>query len=238
MRKLLRKDNPLVLEIGAYIGTDTQKFLDVFQNIQLYCFEPDPRCVEKLRRTIVDKRCTIIEAAVSNNDGKTDLSISSGWPPIHIGTVKFLGCSYSLRVQLPQFLLRALNKEWLASSSIKKSVSHSDAWPWLTFRTKKLQVETITLDSWIRDIGIQLVDFIWSDVQGAEKDVIDGAVNTLKRTRYIYLEYGETSTYPDALTRKETIDLLNAHDFEPVEEYCEISAIGNLLFRNRILEVS
>ena len=40
---------------------------------------------------------------------------------------------------------------------------------------------------------MDVIDFIWIDVQGAEKEVIEGAKNILPNVKYIQLEYGETS---------------------------------------------
>ena len=44
-RKLLQKNNPVILEIGACTGEDSLTFLREFSDIQLHCFEPDPRSV-------------------------------------------------------------------------------------------------------------------------------------------------------------------------------------------------
>ena len=71
------------------------------------------------------------------------------------------------------------------------------------------------------------------DVQGAERKVIEGAVNTLNFTRYLYLEYGETSTYPEAMTREQTIELLSKHNFELLKEYPDTDKTGNSLFVNK-----
>lgn len=70
-------------------------------------------------------------------------------------------------------------------------------------------------------------------MQGAERDLIKGAVNTLKGVKYIYIEYGATSTYPEAMTRQDTIKLLSEHNFEIIEKYSDKTKIGDLLFVNK-----
>ena len=228
IKKLLQKENPLVIvEIGAHIGEDTQKFLNEFENIKIYCFEPDPRCIRQFKKFIKDERCTFIECAVSNRDGKTMLNLSSGFPPSAIPW-------YIRFFNLSKAYLFLTKKEYDSSSSIKKSISNPSDYPWLIFN-KKVEIETIRLDTWIAKNNISVIDFIWSDVQGAEKDMIEGAVHTLKITKLFYMEYGEVSSYPDAMTREETVQLLQKHNYEIVPEYSSNNKarIGNLLFKNK-----
>jgi 2-O-methyltransferase len=218
IKQLLQKDNPLVLEIGSHIGLDTLKFLDEFKDITIYCFEPDPRCISIFKEIVKDQRCTLIEAAVSNADGNTLLYLSGGWPPGYKDQGDWI---YG-------------KGNWNASSSIKESVSHSSQYPWLTF-DKTIDVKTIKLDTWIKENNINTIDFIWADTQGAEREMIEGAVNSLKIVKYFFTEYGETSPYPAAMTRDKTIDLLNQHDFEIIPKYSDDGEQGNLLFRNKYL---
>lgn len=124
---------------------------------------------------------------------------------------------------------RGTEKEWTGSSSIKESIPHSKRWPWLTF-DKKATVQTIRLDTWTLENNIDMVDFAWVDVQGAERDLLKGASHTFKNTRYIYIEYGATSSYPDAMTRDETNELLSEHGFQLIPKYCDRN---NLFFVNQ-----
>ena len=41
-KELLKKENPVIFEIGANDGTDTVNFFKEFKNPTLHCFEPDP----------------------------------------------------------------------------------------------------------------------------------------------------------------------------------------------------
>ena len=212
IKRLLNKEDPIILELGSCIGNDTIRFLKRFKKIKIYSFEPDPRSISIFKNRIKDKRSVLIEAAVSNKDGTVTLNLSSGWPTS----------------------ANPLNKEWLGSSSIKKSISHSKDWPWLKFE-KKMEVKSVRLDTWIKENNITSIDFIWSDIQGAEKDMLEGAVETLKITKYLYTEYGATSSYPEALNRSQTIELLKKHDFELIPKFSNVSKVGNLLFRNKNL---
>jgi len=226
IKQLLQKEDPVVLELGACDGWDTKRFLREFRDIRIYCFEPDPRNLAILQKSIKDDRCVVVEAAVSNKDGEAILHMSTGWPRPLPRWLQFPGLSKahtSLR-----------KKEWTASSSIVESVPHSEDLPWLTF-DRVAGVKAVKLDTWVREENIVHVDFIWMDVQGAERGVIEGAADTLKMTNFVFTEFGETSTYPEAMTGEETIEIMKEHGFDLVPEYsAAITAKrGNLLFRNK-----
>lgn len=229
IKQLLKKEDPLILELGAHAGEDTRRFIREFKSLKIYCFEPDPRCIKKFKKriNIKDGRCTLVEAAVSNSDGFTWLNMSSGRAPGRIYNI----CRI---VGLGRFYEVLINDDWDYSSSIRPAISRPKDYPWLTFN-QKTEVKTVRLDSWIRDNHIKQVDFIWSDIQGAERDMLEGAVNTLKICRYFYTEYGEVSSYQGALTREETIAILKEHNFELVPAHDSEQKIGNLLFRNKNL---
>ena len=95
------------------------------------------------------------------------------------------------------------------------------------------------LDTYVKGKSIPKVDFIWVDVEGAERDVIQGAVETLKITRFVFTEYGATYYHPEAMTKRETMRLMREHNFELMPEYTSTihtglwGTIGDLLFRNK-----
>ncbi len=233
IKKLLQKDNPTVVEIGAHKGEDALRFMQEFKDIKIYCFEPDPRCTAEFKKAVKDSRCTLIEAAVSNKDGETILNLPTSWLVKVPKLLKSLGLRrYWTFMVLAYRKKRGMQREATGQSSIKKSISHSKKYPWLTFK-ETVMVKTIKLDTWAQENNIRHIDFIWMDVQGAERDVIEGAANTLKIVKYLYTEYGETSCYPDDLTREDTIELLLEHNFQIIPECSSKKKNGNLLFLNK-----
>lgn len=210
IKELLRKSKPVILEAGAHYGQHSVQFLNLCQDVILYAFEPDPRCIKQFRLRISDPRCFLVEAAVSCQDGEAELHLSQGCPP---------------------WDSRALSSAWDQSSSIQKTVSRSSQYPWLTFG-KKVKVRTVSLDSWCSKQEVSDIDLLWIDVQGSEKKLLEGAKKTLRTTNYIYIEYGETSVYPEAMTRAQTIEMLRDFGFVLLEDYSDSSERGNLLFKN------
>ena len=232
IKSLLNKEDPIIFELGAHNGEDTLGFLDEFSGINLYCFEPDLRCIAVFNKKVDDERCSLIRAAVTNTDGHTTLHVSTGWP-IKIPRLVQIFHATRLYVSLYSWyrLLLGDKREWDASSSVMNSVQYSKDWPWLTF-SRRIKVKTIKLDTFTKENGISFIDFIWVDIQGAEKLMIEGGGATLKKTKYLYTEYGETSCYPEAMTRDETIELLQSHGYSLVEKYSSTNKSGDLLFLN------
>ena len=95
-----------------------------------------------------------------------------------------------------------------------------------------IKVKTVRLDIWASDNNIDVIDFIWIDVQGAEKHVIEGLKNIIIKIRYIQLEYGETS-YEGGLSKNETYDMMIDNNFELVSDYNPNSSNGDFLFKNK-----
>jgi FkbM family methyltransferase len=52
-----------------------------------------------------------------------------------------------------------------------------------------ITVETLTLDSYLKKLGVQRVDLLKIDVEGAEPLVLKGARQTLQQTRLIFMEF-------------------------------------------------
>lgn len=188
-------DNPraTILEIGANNGFHSDEFLRGFPQGKVYAFEPDPRAIKKLKDRAFDGRFSLIEKAVGKETGKITFFQSSGSPQDE---------------DWPE--------GWDLSGSIKKPKGHLELHPWCKFETE-ISVDVIRLDDWYGESGIGVVDFIWADVQGAEEDMIQGAMNTLSNSRYFYTEYSNEELYEGEINLKQILDSLPA--FEIVEVF-------------------
>ena len=79
--------------------------------------------------------------------------------------------------------------------------------PWCTF-DQLIKVKTLTLDTWCKNEGVEGIDFIWADVQGAEGDLISGGKQALARTRYLYTEYSNRELYEGQLRLQTLLSLV------------------------------
>lgn len=159
-------NNLIVFELGAHIGNDTKKLLKIFNNPIFYCFECDPRNIKKLKQI---NSINIVKKAVSNNNTVATFYQSNGTPKHH-------------------------SRNNTASSSLHKPTGHLKQWSWVNF-DKRIQVEVCTLDSFCKNNNINKIDFIWADIQGAEYNMILGAQDILKKTKYLYTEYSNKELY-------------------------------------------
>jgi len=74
------------------------------------------------------------------------------------------------------------------------------------------------------------------DVNGAEREFISGAIEALKKTKYLYIEFCKTDNgelFEGAVSREEILELLPF--FEEMSVYSFLGNYGNTLLRNRTL---
>jgi FkbM family methyltransferase len=189
IKKLINRDNPVIFEIGCADGIDTFEFLEVFgSNSTFYCFEPDNRNAE--------------------------VFVNGGFRPLNHSLTQ--GINFNNVI----FENKAIGKEngqlifnqssTIYSSSLKNPTDKlSQTWPDISFENQ-LIVDCVTLDKYVSDKNIDVIDFIWADVQGAEDYMIEGGRETFKnKVRYLYTEYANNVEYYENSPNKEQIrDLL------------------------------
>lgn len=205
IKRLVTTETPTILEIGCNDGTHTSWFLEMFERPEIYCFEPDPRAVARFRDRLGDRdEVHLFEVAISDRGGTTTFHQSGG----RRGTVD-----------------DALMPEgWDQSGSIRPPKKVLGAYPWLSF-DERIEVPTSRLDTWRRTQGIERIDFIWMDVQGAEMDVFGGGSETLARTKVLYTEYSNQEMYEGQSPLRRILRELT--DFRVVTRFP-----GDVLLRN------
>ncbi len=213
IKKIVGKENPVIIEIGAHYGEDSLRLAETFSGLELYCFEPDPRNIVAFKKYIKDPRIQLFEIALSDTSGvaefyqsyqeydETDLPTKYDW------------------IDQEVYLKESLNNS--GSSSLKKGYKF--------VLNDSILVKTQRFDEWSEENEIQEVDFAWIDVQGAEKEVLDGMGESIRKIKLIWIEYGETQ-YVGALRRSETINYLHNKGFTPVEQFSSQGNAGDLLF--------
>jgi 2-O-methyltransferase len=196
LRELVGRPDPVILDIGCNDGTHTAMFLQLFDQARVYAFEPDPRARRRFAAAIQNARAQLFATAVGAVDGVTGFYPSDGVP----------GAEWSQR----------LPEGWDYSGSIRKPKQHLELHPWCRFGDE-IEVSVTRLDSWAQQHGVDAVDFIWADVQGAEADMILGGRETLKRTRFLYTEYSNRELYEGQADLRQLLKLLP--DFRVVHRY-------------------
>ena len=196
--------------MGANHGQHTLLFLQTFPTTRIHAFEPDPRAIEAVRRSVTDRRVTLLELALGATNGRAQFHVNGGLPP---------SASPQLKADYP--------KGWDQSGSLRTPKTHATKWPWCTF-PRTIKVEVRTLDTWSAKHEPGPIDFIWADVQGAEGDLVAGGRDTLARTKPVYTECFDDELYEGAPTRVALLDMLPG--FEVVKLY-----ESDILLRNAAL---
>lgn len=117
-------------------------------------------------------------------------------------------------------------QDWTCSSSLKRPKNHLRRYS-VTFG-ETVQVQTVRLDSFCRRQGIESIDFLWADIQGAEGEMIRGGRRALSNTRYLFTEYSDDELYEGQISLAGILGMLP--DFRVVELWAE-----NVLLENRAL---
>jgi hypothetical protein len=120
---------------------------------------------------------------VGSQDGKSVLHLSGGTPAGH-------------------------HDEFTYGSSLRPPTAENAFWfPWMGFH-EKVEVTVRGLDSFCRERHVEKIDFVWADIQGAEKDLILGGAEALRRTKYMFLEMEGYRLYKDQWLFKELMQAL------------------------------
>lgn len=213
-KRLLNKEDPVIVEIGAHFGEDAVRFSETFSKAVIHCFEPDPRCIEVFKKYVNNERIFLHEFALSDSDGES---------------LFYQSFQETNQLQVPNkydwidnsiYHRRKLNNS--GSSSLKKGYPHI---------LKPIKVSTKRFDNWSSENEIGKIDLAWIDVQGAEKDVISGMGEQVYKIKFIWVEYGEKQ-YSDAMNRDETIRFMRTLNFKAIEQLSDSSSSGDILFMN------
>jgi FkbM family methyltransferase len=132
-------------DVGAERGTDSIPLAKQYPDILFYAFEPNPYMIEHLKKETAGlSNYIIIPKAVSNYNGVSNFNINKFGP---VGVSSLLEYSEKARENWSGF---ALNVD------------------------EKVDVEVITLESFIKEHNIKKIDFFHCDTQGSDLNVLKG----------------------------------------------------------------
>lgn len=179
LRSIIKKESPIILDIGANNGKDTVFFLKNFDNSTVYSFEPDKRAIKAFKKRAKKHRKyyarnKLFTYAISDNDGDSTfyMTASSG------------------------------------SSSLREPLSVPGFPPNSQEINKVVKIKTKKLDTWCEENGISEIDCIWSDLQGGEDMMIRGGRKSLEKTKILILECMSVEAYKGLWNKQKIFGLL------------------------------
>lgn len=174
--RLFKRDSKMtILDIGGCEGEESIRYSRIFPFASIFVFDPLPKN-QKLVLDNIEKyksdTIKLVPVAASDKDGSTEFYVSSGHPDPG-----------------NEFDWDFGNK---SSSMLAPQENNNPAW--LQFN-EKIEVPTISLDSFLRENKINEVGFVHMDVQGAELKVLKGAKELLKNIKAIWMEVADIELY-------------------------------------------
>jgi len=103
--------------------------------------------------------------------------------------------------------------------------------PWRV-NGKPIEVFCSTLDSYFNNLQDERIA-LWMDVEGANKEVLLGATELLKKVQTIYIEVEHVQFWKDQWIRQDVIDFLDIHGFTLTREFTAYEYQTNCIFIKR-----
>lgn len=189
--------NPVIVDLGSHQGEDTLWMASYVRDRQ-----------PKIIMVEADKENFATIANIAAH--VTGFTAIFGAIHDHTGTCDFWAC---------------YTTEGRGSGSIRRPSGHLREKPWYDFRLLSEQIPCYDLDTIFATVGLDHIDVLWVDIQGAERDMIKGGQAALKRTRYLFIESEERELYDGQALRPELLEMLPGWTVTDVFDY-------NLLLRN------
>ena len=204
--------NSIILEVGAHYGEDTVGFLSSLNPSCIHCFEPDPRNIFIFKKYVKDPNIFLHEYAVSDKDEKqVEFHLS------YVANFKSRMFDKYHWIDKKEYAGMKLNASGSSSLEKGRGMEVLDI----------VKIDTVRIDTWAEKNKINQVNFMWIDVQGAERKVVEGFGKL--NINCVWIEFGENS-YKSYLGRQATIALFSTIGFEVDETYSDKGSKGDLLF--------
>jgi FkbM family methyltransferase len=185
-RNLLDNSQPLIFDVGAYVGDTIEQFKLSFPGSYIHAFEPFDESFSFLKN-----RFQKTDKIFFNNMALGDCSLANN--KMYITQNK--GSSSLLQPA------KGANEFWEGNPLSTQ---------------EEVKVETTTIDSYCQQYNIKSIDILKIDVQGNELKVLQGAKRMLKETRVkvIFTEISIAPNYEAQSEIDEVIKLLRENEYK------------------------
>lgn len=192
--------NPVILEAGACDGTDTTRFAQRWPEAVIYSFEPVPALFEEAkRRTNGISGIRLYQLALSAASGTTVMHV------IDPGEGGNRGTSSLLRF------------------------TQSPPEPQKAVQAQDIEVQTITMEDWAKAEGVNRIDLMWLDMEGAELSALRSAGPLLRTVRAICMEVSREERFVGSPVYEEVVSWMREQGFRIAIDRVTLW-FGNILF--------
>lgn len=196
-------DNPVVLEAGAYDGTDSIAISKNWAKATFHAFEPVPELYQKLsKKTKPFANINTYPFALGD----------------YTGIAKFYVSEFENQPGIPS-----------ESSSLLKPKEHLIHAPHVVFK-REISVPIMTIDSWAQAYGVDTIDFMWLDMQGYELNALKASPKIMKTVKAILTEVEFVEAYEGQYLFAEVKTWLEEQGFVMIARNFYCDWFGDALF--------
>lgn len=188
-----KRDEPCVIfDVGSRDGAQSVEFYHAFPHARIYAFECNPNTLDLCRANIAPfaDRITLIEGAVCDYDGRI------AFYPID-----------------PERTITTWADGNPGASSLFRS---NGQYTVETYVQNETEVPCHRLDTVMRDHGIERVDLVWMDIQGAELLALQGMGAHLDGVDYLHVEVSHRAIYDGQVLFDQLDAFLRRRRFQPI----------------------
>jgi FkbM family methyltransferase len=197
--------NPIIIEAGAYDGSNTRDFCRFWPDCQVYAFEPVPSAYERLVEVAKEFPLQIHPQPMA-------LSGETGTAEMHVSVTGISGGEQS--------------------SSLLPPGATREEFPFVGFREETITVQVTRLDDWSLAHGVSRIDFLWLDLQGMELAALECCGVVLSGVSVIHCEVQNVPLYQGATLYPDIAEWLQRRGFRVAREAI-FRRGGNVLFVRR-----
>lgn len=197
---------PIIVEAGAYDGTNTCDFCRFWPGCQVYAFEPVPSAYDRLLGVT-----SVFPAQIHPQN--MALGRRTAVSQMHVSTTGVSGGGEQ-------------------SSSLLAPAATREEFPFVGFREDTIPVQVTRLDEWAAENHVNHVDFLWLDLQGMELAALEGCGELLSKISVIHCEVQNFPLYEGAPSYRELSRWLEKRRFYVAHEAI-FRRGGNVLFVRR-----
>jgi len=202
------KNIQTIIEFGSRYGEDTIEFAKIYPSAQIYAFECNPNTLDKCRKNIKNYSNIILtEKAISDSDGEVSF----------------------FKIDKNKTITTWEDGNQGASSMLKSSGKY----PIEQYVQEEVKVDSVTLNTFIKEKNIAQIDILWMDIQGAELMALHGLERNISIVKLIHLEVEFMEIYKNQPLFEKINSFLKGKNFLLVgfTNYGEYS--GDAIFLNR-----
>ncbi len=172
LKSLVKKSSPLILDVGANVGSSLKQFKDIWPSAEVHCFEPQAECWQQLEEV----------GAQFNNEGIFINKFAVGAK--NQDNVPFF--THQLTTgQSGFFKVNADSKDSVNLAELKTEKAKEE---YLSSLNKSQNVPIFRLDNYLEQRSITHISLLKIDTQGYEPEVMCGLGESLSMVDVVITE--------------------------------------------------